>query len=179
MADHFVFLDRDGVINQDRTQSVCHRSEFELINSVPDAVRQLNEKGYRVIVITNQACIGRDELDPDELGVIHEQMVKSVEAAGGRIADIYVCPHTDADECECRKPRPGLLKQAAAEYDVRLSDTWFIGDDERDMQSAIAAGCKPGIVRTGKGAQWTPPDEVPVFDDLHDFASHIVPVAHD
>jgi D-glycero-D-manno-heptose 1,7-bisphosphate phosphatase len=173
MPDQFVFLDRDGVINQDRASSVCHRSEFKLIDGVPDAVRCLNEKGYGVIVITNQACVGRGELDPDELKVIHSQMIASIRAGGGNIVDIYVCPHVDAADCMCRKPRPGLLEQAGEEHDIGLTSTWFVGDDERDMEAALAAGCRPAVVRTGKGSRWTPPEEVPVFQDLPDFARSI------
>lgn len=179
MSNCFIFLDRDGVLNRDRSHSVRHRSEFELIDRVPAAIHRLNEKGYRLIVITNQACIGRGDLDIAELKAIHDQMKMAIEAGGGGVTDIYVCPHTDADGCTCRKPEPGLLIQASKDYGIDLRTTWFIGDDERDMQAAAAAGCRPGIVRTGKGSQWTPPDEVAVFDDLYDFASCIHSVVHD
>ena len=175
MKGRSIFLDRDGVINVDRASSVCHRSEFELIDGVPNAIQMLNDKRYRVIVITNQACVGRGDLDPAELEKIHAKMVKGLNQSGGSIEDIYVCTHTDSDGCACRKPKPGLLIQAGNDHGVELADTWFIGDDRRDMQAAIAAGCKPGVVRTGKGAQWTPPDGIPVFKNLHNFASSIAP----
>ena len=175
MESRFIFLDRDGVINVDRASSVCHRSELELIDGVPNAIQMLNDKGYQVIVITNQACVGRGDLDPAELEKIHAKMARGINQSGGSIEDIYVCSHTDEDDCTCRKPKPGLLIQAENDYRIELDDTWFIGDDKRDMQAAIAAGCKPGVVRTGKGALWTPPNEVPVFEDLHYFASHVPP----
>lgn len=175
MANRFIFLDRDGVINQDRTNSVLSRSEFAFVERAPSAIHRLNEKGYQVIVITNQACVGRGDLDLSKLEEIHGKMMKGINQSGGSIEDVYVCTHVDEDNCPCRKPKPGLLIEAGNDYEIELADTWFIGDDKRDMQAAIAAGCKPGVVRTGKGTLWTPPDEVPVFKDLHYFASHVPP----
>ncbi len=173
----FVLLDRDGVLNVDRSHSVRDRSEFELIDGAPQAVRTINDKGYHVIVVTNQACVGRGELATDELEVIHRILLQNVREAGGEIEDIYVCPHVDADECECRKPNPGLLYRAQEDYGFNLEKTFFVGDDDRDMQAAQNAGARPAIVRTGKGSRWQPPESVPTFEDIADFARTLRPAA--
>ena len=178
-SSHFVLLDRDGVLNVDRPHSVRDRSEFELIDGAAEGVRRMNEKGYQVIVVTNQACVGRGDLAPDELNAIHEILHQKVSDAGGEIAGIYVCPHVDADECRCRKPSPGLLKQAYQDHGFDLSETFFVGDDERDMKAAKRAGARPAVVRTGKGTQWEPPAQVPVFEDVMGFAKHLVSVSQD
>ena len=175
----FVLLDRDGVLNVDRAHSVRERSEFELIEGAVEAVKTINDKGYRVLVLTNQACVGRGDLDPDELDVIHRILHQSVRDVGGEIEDIYVCPHVDADECSCRKPSPGLLHQAQQDYGFDFSETFFVGDDGRDMQAARNARAQPAVVRTGKGSEWDPPQTVPVFDSLLDFARWLTPVTSD
>jgi D-glycero-D-manno-heptose 1,7-bisphosphate phosphatase len=172
-SSSFVLLDRDGVLNVDRSHSVRDRSEFELIDGAAEAVETMNEKGYRVVVVTNQACVGRGDLDPDELEVIHLMLRQEVREAGGDIEDIYVCPHVDADQCSCRKPNPGLLEEAQRDYGFDLASTFFVGDDERDMQAAHNAEARPAVVRTGKGSRWEPPEHVPVFDDLTHFAERL------
>lgn len=176
MADKaapFVLLDRDGVINEDLPGSVLAESDFVLLPEVPEAIAMLNRKGYRVLVITNQACVGRDELSLDELNQIHESMLRDVRAAGGNIERIYVCTHADADDCDCRKPRPGLLTRAHREYGFDAARTWMVGDTDRDVAAAISAGVRPALVRSGKDpAQWLP-DGVPVFDNLMHFAREI------
>ncbi|MCS4034091.1 D-glycero-D-manno-heptose 1,7-bisphosphate phosphatase [Salinibacter ruber] len=173
----FVLLDRDGVLNVDRSHSVRDRSEFKLIDGAPEAVNTINAKGYRVIVVTNQACVGRGDIDPEELDMIHHILQRKIHSAGGEIDDVYVCPHVDADECACRKPRPGLLLQAQRDYGFDLDRTFFVGDDDRDMRAAQNAGASPAVVRTGKGSRWHPPESVPVFDDLADFAERLDPVS--
>jgi len=178
-APSFVLLDRDGVLNVDRPHSVRDRTEFELIDGAAMAVQTINEKGYRVAVVTNQACVGRGDLAPDELNAIHRIMRRQIREAGGHVEDIYVCPHVDTDECECRKPNPGLLRQAQKDYGFELENTFFVGDDVRDMQAAQNAGARPAVVRTGKGDRWDPPPEVPVFDDLSDFAAQLDRVSAD
>lgn len=172
-SSSFVLLDRDGVLNVDRPHSVRNRSEFELIDGAADAVQTLNQKGYRVVVVTNQACVGRGELDPEELEAIHRILRREVREAGGELEDIYICPHVDADQCSCRKPQSGLLEKARRDYEFDLSSTFFVGDDIRDMQAAQNAGARPAVVRTGKGSRWEPPEHVPVFDDLTHFAQSL------
>ncbi len=178
-SSRFVLLDRDGVLNVDRAHSVRDQTEFEMIDGAAEGVSMINEKGYHVIVVTNQACVGRGDLTPDELDAIHEILQHKVSDAGGEILNIYVCPHVDADECRCRKPSPGLLEKARRDYDFVLSETFFVGDDDRDMKAAQQAGARPVVVRTGKGSQWEPPSNVPVFKDVVDFAKHLDPVSQD
>jgi len=166
----FVLLDRDGVINRDLPQSVLRVEDFELLPAAAAAITKLNEGGYRVLVITNQACVGRGELTAGELAAIHALMLERVAAAGGHITGIYVCPHTDEDACNCRKPQPGLIERARDEHAFEPAETWFVGDSERDVRAAVAAGCRPALLRSGKPLA-SPPDNVPIFDDLMQFAN--------
>lgn len=170
MGKRFVLLDRDGVINEDRPESVRSRNTFVVLPNVPEAIALLNQKGYAVVVVTNQACVGRGELSREELDAIHRLMIDEVGRAGGRIERIYVCPHIDEDHCDCRKPKTGLIDQARQDYGFQSAETWIVGDDLRDIQAAQAAGCRPALVRTGKGAQIVAPAEVPIFRDLMHFA---------
>lgn len=172
-AARFVLLDRDGVINEDRPGSVLSESDFVLLPEVPEAIAELNRKGYRVLVITNQACIGRGELTVDELERMHESMLRDVHAAGGDIERIYVCPHTDEDDCDCRKPRPGLLIEAQTDFGFEPSQTWMIGDADRDVAAAMSAGVRPAMVRGDREPTYRVPDGVPVFNDLMHFAREI------
>lgn len=169
----FVLLDRDGVINRDLPRSVRSEQEFVLLPGAAEAIAELNRKGYRVLVVTNQACIGRGELASEELERIHETLRQGVSAAGGKIERIYVCPHTDEDDCECRKPRPGLLIRAQSEFGFEPAQTWMVGDAERDVAAARRAGVRPAVVRTGSDKAYRAPDGVPVFDDLLHFAREI------
>jgi D-glycero-D-manno-heptose 1,7-bisphosphate phosphatase len=172
-AYRFVLLDRDGVINEDRPGSVRSECDFVPLTHAPEAIAKLNRNGYRVLVVTNQACVGRGQLTFDELERIHDSMLRVVRAAGGDIERIYVCPHTDEDECDCRKPRPGLLTRARQDFGFDPSQTWLIGDANRDVAAAISAGFRPALVRSGKNLANGTPDGVPVFDDLMHFARDI------
>jgi histidinol-phosphate phosphatase family protein len=138
-----VILDRDGVLNKKppRAQYVRNWSEFEWVSGAREALRLLNEAGYRVIVVSNQAGIGRGVMTETDLLQIHNRMRAEAEEAGGRIDEIYYCPHDWNDGCACRKPSPGLLFQAQRELNLDLSRTSFVGDDERDREAAEAAGC--------------------------------------
>lgn len=176
MQAKFVLLDRDGVINEDRSESVLSRNDFVLLSGAAEAIALLNHKGYGVLVITNQACIGRGALSVEESDAIHRLMGDAVRKAGGYIERIYVCTHTDADQCDCRKPKPGLIHQARADYRFESSETWMVGDAQRDIEAAIAAGCRAALVRTGKGNRTQAPPGVPVFRDLMHFAETLARV---
>lgn len=165
-----VLLDRDGVINRDLTGSVLRVADFELLPRVDAAIAQINRKGYRVVVLTNQACIGRGELSWQELGEIHSLMQQLIARAGGSIEAIHVCPHVAEDHCDCRKPRPGLVRRAQLDHGFNPADTWLVGDAQRDIEAARSANCRPALVRTGKGAAVRPDRDVAVFDDLAHFA---------
>jgi histidinol-phosphate phosphatase family protein len=143
-----IILDRDGVFNEKapRAQYVRNWSEWKWLPGVKESLRALNEAGFKVIVVSNQAGINRGAMTEKDLHDIHMRMVAEVEQAGGRIDAIYFCPHDWDEGCECRKPKPGMLFQAQHDFNLDLSRTVFIGDDERDAQAAEAAGCIPALV---------------------------------
>jgi histidinol-phosphate phosphatase family protein len=138
-----IILDRDGVLNKKppKAQYVRSWSEFEWLPGAKQALRVLNERGYRVIVVSNQAGIGRGMMTAQDLEQIHDRMKREAADAGGDIAAIYHCPHDWNDGCECRKPSPGMLFQAQRDFHLDLTRTPFFGDDERDGQAADRAGC--------------------------------------
>ena len=162
-----VFLDRDGVINQDSPEYIKHPSEFHFIPGSRRAIARLNRHGFDIILITNQSIIGRNMVTPQTLDLIFDKMRQGIEAAGGRILDIFLCPHTPDAGCDCRKPEPGLIFQAKKRYNIDLSRSLFVGDSVKDIQAARHAGCsKAVLVATGNGKQafqeltglGTPPD---------------------
>jgi D-glycero-D-manno-heptose 1,7-bisphosphate phosphatase len=138
-----VILDRDGVLNvrPPRAEYVRTPQEFQWLPGALEALRMLHEASWRVILVSNQAGIGRGEMSADDLAAVHARMLADVHAAGGRIEGIYHCPHDWDDGCDCRKPRPGMLFRAQRDHVLDLTRTLFIGDDERDAQAGRAAGC--------------------------------------
>ncbi|MEX1298170.1 MAG: D-glycero-beta-D-manno-heptose 1,7-bisphosphate 7-phosphatase [Desulfotignum sp.] len=178
MTATVVFLDRDGVINQDSPEYVTDPSKFHFIPGSRRAVARLNRFGFDIIVITNQSIIGRNMATAQTLDRIFEKMHQGIVAAGGRILDVFFCPHTPDDGCDCRKPRPGLIFQAQARYDIDLAGSVFVGDSVKDMAAARNAGCgRTVLVATGNGkqafqelsARGTPPDH---------FAENLMAAAH-
>ena len=148
-----MLLDRDGVLNRDLPGSgPATLRELSLLPGADRAVALLSRAGYAVLVITNQAAVGRGQLSAPEPTRINDQLAAWIAAAGGRLDRFYVCPHAEQEGCPCRKPRPGLIEQAAREWGFAPAQTWFVGDAERDVAAARAAGCRPALVRTGKGA---------------------------
>lgn len=139
-----VILDRDGVLNEKppRAQYVRRPEEFHWRPGALEGLRALAEAGARVLLVSNQAGIGRGVMTEADLAAVHGKMLADVQAAGGRIDGIYYCPHDWDEGCECRKPRPGMLFQAQREHHLDLTRTWFVGDDERDGEAADAAGCR-------------------------------------
>jgi D-glycero-D-manno-heptose 1,7-bisphosphate phosphatase len=149
-----VFLDRDGVINRDRSDYVKGWPEFEFLPGSLDALRLLTENDYHVIIITNQSVINRKMVTEEELRDIHRKMEDGVIGHGGRIKAVYYCPHVPEDGCSCRKPETGLIERAKADHRVDLSETCLIGDSLKDIQCARLAGCgKVVLVRTGHGRE--------------------------
>lgn len=138
-----VILDRDGTLNHrpPKAQYVTRPEEFEWLPGSLEALRLLEDHDYTVALVSNQAGINRGALSEADLGAIHTKMQADVEAAGGWIDAIYHCPHDWDEGCECRKPAPGMLFQAQREFDLDLTRTPFIGDDDRDGQAAEVAGC--------------------------------------
>ena len=138
-----VMLDRDGVLNRNVGVGRYVRSwaDWEWLPGVRDALRMLKDANYTVVVITNQSGIAQGLMSQQDLTHIHQRMCDEVLKSGGRIDAIYHCPHGRDEGCECRKPNPGMLMQAKQELQLHLSNTRFIGDDDRDRQAAVAAGC--------------------------------------
>jgi len=179
--EYTVFLDRDGVINQDSAGYIKDPSEFEFISKSPEAIALLTQNGFQVIVITNQSMIGRNLAAKEALEAIFEKMKTGVTAAGGRITDIFYCPHVDEDRCSCRKPKPGLIFQAQKKYQIDLTRSFMVGDSTKDIICARNAGCAKAIlVKTGNGTgaraelsrNPRPPDHV--AEDLYDAACWII-----
>jgi D-glycero-D-manno-heptose 1,7-bisphosphate phosphatase len=147
-----IFLDRDGVINQNSPDYVKNWSEFHFISRSVDAVRDLTHGGFTIIVITNQSAISRNLISKKELEHVHSEMKNFIESKGGKIRDILICPHLPSDGCACRKPSPGLIYQAKRKYDIDLAGSVMIGDSAKDIQCGFNAGCGRSIlVRTGNG----------------------------
>jgi D-glycero-D-manno-heptose 1,7-bisphosphate phosphatase len=152
IMDKTIFLDRDGVINIDSPQYIKKESEFEFIPGSPQAIALLNQYGFNVIVITNQSMIGRNMVSREALDAIFKKMKKGVQKAGGRIKDVFFCPHTPEDNCACRKPEPGLIFKACKKYSIDLEYSSMVGDSAKDIECALNAGCERGIlVQTGNG----------------------------
>jgi D-glycero-D-manno-heptose 1,7-bisphosphate phosphatase len=177
MYDHrYVLLDRDGVINQDSEEFIKSPEEWLPIEGSLEAIALLNEQGYKVVVVTNQSGLARGLFDAAMLGNIHQKMQGLVEQKGGKIEAIYFCPHGPEDDCNCRKPKPGLLSAFANDYQVSLDGMIVIGDSLRDLQAAQAVGASPILVKTGKGLQTLnnhPNLNIPVFENLYDAAKYL------
>lgn len=141
-------LDRDGVINKDSDAFIKSPEEWEPIAGSLEAIALLNRNEYRVVVITNQSGLARGLYNLDHLNQIHTKMNRLVEAAGGKIESIYFCPHGPKGGCDCRKPKPGLLRTFAREKRVVLDNMPFVGDTLRDIDAALAVGARPILVTT-------------------------------
>ncbi|MCK9388994.1 MAG: D-glycero-beta-D-manno-heptose 1,7-bisphosphate 7-phosphatase [Sulfuritalea sp.] len=172
-----IILDRDGVINHDSDQYIKSPEEWKPIPGSLAAIARLNQAGYRVVVATNQSGIGRGLFETDTLVAIHDKMLKALAQVGGRIDAVFFCPHTNADHCDCRKPKSGMLRDIAARFNADLAGVPAIGDSLRDLQAAVTVGAQPILVLTGKGRKTAddpalPPDTL-VFPDLAAAAAHI------
>lgn len=170
-----VLLDRDGVINADSPEYVKSVSEWRPLPGSIEAMARLSRAGFDVVVVTNQSGVGRGLFDRAALEAIHERMRAAVEAAGGRVAGIYVCPHRPDEGCDCRKPRTGLLVRAAADFDRDLANVPFIGDKPSDVEAARAVGARPILVRTGlAGGADALEDAVETHADLATAAASLI-----
>ena len=147
-----VILDRDGTINFDSDRFIKSPDEWRPLPGALEAIARLNGAGYHVAVATNQSGIERGLLDMNALNAIHAKMLKAVQQAGGHIDVIYYCPHSVDADCRCRKPSPGMFVDIGQRLNVSMAGVPCIGDGLRDLQAAEAAGGKPVLVLTGKGA---------------------------
>lgn len=153
MKPSVVFLDRDGVINRDSEAYVKNWSEFSFLPNSLEALRRLHENDCRCVVVTNQSAIGRGIATRADVERIHRKMSERVAEAGGRIEDIFYCPHVPADGCRCRKPEPGLVLRACRRLGIEPAASAMVGDSARDIECALRAGCGATVlVRTGNGA---------------------------
>jgi D-glycero-D-manno-heptose 1,7-bisphosphate phosphatase len=152
MLQKVVFLDRDGVINRDSPDYIKRLEEFDFLPGSLEALRRLTERGFACIVITNQSAPARGLMTREALDAIHRRLCAAVAEAGGRILDIFICPHLPADACACRKPKPGLLHAARRKYGIDFSSAAMVGDSVTDIECALNAGVRTTVlVQTGNG----------------------------
>ena len=140
----FIFLDRDGTLNV-RPPKACYiekPEDFKWLPGAKEAVKRLNDNGYKVILISNQPGLARGNLTEEDLKAIHDKMNNELEEIGAKIDYIYYCPHNWDDGCDCRKPKPGMLFNAQKDLSINLTNCYMLGDDERDMHAGGDAGCK-------------------------------------
>ena len=148
-----IILDRDGVINVDSKNYIKSPAEWQPLPGSLEAICNMNQLGYTVAIATNQSGIGRGLFSIQDLAAIHQKLLTAVTTAGGKILKINYCPHIPADNCLCRKPKPGLLLNLFAEFNIqpKQHEVFFVGDALRDLQAAQAANCQPILLKTGVG----------------------------
>ncbi|MGI9202596.1 MAG: D-glycero-beta-D-manno-heptose 1,7-bisphosphate 7-phosphatase [Woeseiaceae bacterium] len=179
MSRHLVILDRDGVINHDSDAFIKSPEEWRPIKGSAEAIGKLTKAGFTVVVASNQSGLGRNLLDRQTLDAIHRKMEKCVRDYGGAIDKIFFCPHRPDDGCVCRKPKPGLLLEAAQHYAMSLDGVPVIGDSLRDLDAALAVRARPMLVLTGNGkataaALADQNREMEIFADLADAATSLI-----
>jgi D-glycero-D-manno-heptose 1,7-bisphosphate phosphatase len=148
-----IFLDRDGVIGENRADHVKSWEEFRFLPGALDALRWLRLAGFRTFVVTNQAIINRGVVAAQVVEEIHTRMLLCIGWHGGQIDDVRYCPHDYGEQCECRKPQPGMLRQLADQWHVDLSRSYMIGDAWTDIAAGRAVNCRSILVRTGRGVE--------------------------
>lgn len=173
-----VILDRDGVINRESKDFIRSPDEWQPLPGALEAIAALTANGWAVVVATNQSGVGRGLFSAATLGAIHAKMTAAVEAAGGRLAGIFACPHAPEDGCECRKPKPGLLRQVESAFGRSLVGVPAVGDSGRDLEAARAVRARAILVRTGNGreteARLGIGAGIEVFDDLAAVAAALI-----
>jgi len=163
-----VILDRDGVINRDSDQFIKSPDEWIALDGSLEAIAELNQAGYQVVVATNQSGIGRGLFEAAALNAMHEKMYKALATSGGRVDAVFFCPHTAADACECRKPKAGMLREIARRFDMDLTGVPVVGDSLRDLQAGVEVGAVPPLVLTGKGAKTRDAGNLPPGTQIHE-----------
>lgn len=177
-AGRLIVVDRDGVINRESAGFIRTPAEWLPLPGALAAIAALTRAGFAVVVATNQSGVGRGLFSASTLAAIHATMTTAIEAAGGRLAGIFVCPHAPNAGCDCRKPLPGLMRQIERHFGRALTGVPVIGDSERDLRAAQAVGARAILVRTGNGheteARLDPRESVEVFDDLGAVADALI-----
>ena len=151
MTVSLVILDRDGVINHDSDDYIKSPDEWQPLPGSLEAIARLCRADYTVVVATNQAGVGRGLFSQEMLIRIHRKMASSIRDKGGRLDSVFFCPHSPAEQCGCRKPKPGMLLEISARLSIGLSGVPVVGDSLRDLEAAEAAGAMPVLVKTGRG----------------------------
>ena len=173
-----VILDRDGVINRTVEGYVLKPDHWEPLPGSLEAIARLHHSGFSIAVATNQAALSRGLFDMAMVNAIHQRMSRMVEAAGGRIDAIAICPHAPEQHCGCRKPKPGMLIELMERFDANPAETTMIGDSLSDLQAGLGAGCRTWLVRSGHGrdtlAETTVPASLAVCDDLAEAAERLL-----
>lgn len=150
MLRKVIFLDRDGTINAASPNYIKNWEEFEFLPRSLNAIKELTLNGFATLVITNQSAVARKLISLHELEQIHTRMRHMVQSNGGKIKDVFYCPHMPDDGCDCRKPQPGLIHQAQKKYHIDLSAAIIVGDSDRDIVCGRNAGCGRAVmVKTG------------------------------
>ncbi len=171
-----VFLDRDGTINADRPDYIKTPREFSFLPRATAALRALAALELEIIVVTNQSAVGRGIVSLETAREINRQMIDGIHRQGGRITDVYMCPHTPEDRCACRKPKPGLLVQAAKEHALDLCRSFIVGDRHSDLEAGKAVGCSAILI--GKRDVLVAQDSSVVVSDLYEAAQYIALRTH-
>ena len=161
MKRRAVFIDRDGTISEE-IGYVNHPSRYRVFAYAAEAVKLLNEAGWLAILITNQAGVARGYFTEDVIGAVHNLLAQELARGGARLDAIYYCPHHPSVgeppyrfDCDCRKPKPGLIRRAAHEFDIDLAGSWMIGDRYSDTELARNAGLRAALVLSGYGrGEW-------------------------
>ncbi len=182
-AMKLIILDRDGVINQDSDSFIKSPDEWVALPGALQAIARLNQAGYVVVVATNQSGISRKLFDMATLNAIHQKMHAAAQHVGADIDAVFFCPHNTDDNCDCRKPKPGMFKEIARRYDLGLKGVPCVGDSLRDLQAGFLAGCVPNLVLTGKGKKTQEKGGLPpgtrVHEDLNAMVNALLHVPTD
>lgn len=182
MKQPAIFLDRDGVIIENRDHHVLSWSDVVFLPGVLDAIALLSRRSsHRLVIVTNQSAVGLGLLTLETAELINQRIVNLIREGGGRIDGVYMCPHKPANRCDCRKPGTGLFLQAAEELGLDLARSVMIGDALTDIEAARAAGLANAyLVRTGRGSQQEQLPSaarfhpLPVYDSLVELAANLM-----
>jgi len=173
-----IILDRDGVINQDSDAFIKSPDEWIALPGSLEAIARLNQSGYRVTVATNQSGVARGLFTVLTLNAIHQKLHTAAQQIGAHIDAIFFCPHAAVDNCDCRKPKAGMLRAIGKRFDVNLKGVPVVGDSLRDLQAGYVLGCAPYLVLTGKGEKTKEKGGLPpgtlIFANLAAVANHLL-----
>ncbi len=171
-----VIIDRDGVVNRDSDHFIKSVDEWVALPGSLEAIARLSQAQVAVHVATNQSGIARGLFTLAELDAMHRKFRQQLAGYGGEVASIHYCPHGPDDDCDCRKPRPGMYQQIAAAFGFSLEGVPVVGDSLRDLQAAVEVGARPILVRTGKGERTLAagglPENTQVYCDLSEFVDN-------